>query len=183
MKSQKKVKIPLNKRLLIPFLCPNDGDPPECLPTCYQCKKQVATIVQIHDPDDDTYPCVDALCCECFVRVICNDPETDQWTLKDGLNAIIYNHQETNGNPMSHIDPDTIQGGQLWHQEQFPNMVRFVTAVPGGLFALLSDPREHGSSICTDSNGKWIYTPAELASHFILHDFVCTGQLFFENNI
>ena len=87
---KKKVKIPLNKKLLIPFLCPNDEDIPECLPTCSRCEKQVATIVQIHDPDDDTYPCVDTLCCECFVRIICNDPKTVQWTLKDGLNAIIY---------------------------------------------------------------------------------------------
>ena len=74
----------MESKLLIPFLC-IEREPAGC----DRCGKNVRTIVQMHDPEPDDYPCVHAFCKQCFVEEVYNDPRTDKWTVDDGLNGVV----------------------------------------------------------------------------------------------
>ncbi len=70
-----------------------------------------------------------------------------------------------------------IGGGQVWHQERFPFMVRYVTLLGNGTLAMLSDPRQRGSVVCNDEKGKWQWEAAELEARPKGLGYVCQGQL------
>ena len=75
------------------------------------------------------------------------------------------------------VQPEDIGGGQIWRQPEFPCCVRYVVLLPGGKFALSSDPREQGNTLCTEPDGTWQWTPEDLADKFTSHKYECDGQL------
>ncbi len=75
------------------------------------------------------------------------------------------------------IDPESIRGGQLWQQDDYPCHSRLVTVLPTLGFALISDPRNQGSVVCTDEDGQWTYTPEQLAEKFTRLRYTCKGQV------
>ncbi len=71
------------------------------------------------------------------------------------------------------------RGGQIWSQKAFPFMKRYVSIVPKhpDLMILMSDPRQQGSTICTEEDGQWSYTPEGLQERLKAFKYTCDGQL------
>lgn len=73
-----------------------------------------------------------------------------------------------------------IRAGQIWSQKEVPCHIRYVSIIPvhPDLFILLSDPRQEGSTVCTEQDGaKWHYTPEQLEAKFERLRYTCDGQL------
>jgi hypothetical protein len=77
------------------------------------------------------------------------------------------------------VTPDDIKAGQIWRQKEFPCIVRYTVLLPSTPieFALLSDPRQQGNTICTDKEGGWRWNKEDLAGHFTKFGYTCDGQL------
>jgi hypothetical protein len=73
------------------------------------------------------------------------------------------------------IFPGDIEGGQFWEQIDHPYHKRYVVGARDG-FILVSDPLESVGNVCTDRDGKWIFTPEELAEKFNRFKYRCRGQ-------
>ena len=69
-----------------------------------------------------------------------------------------------------------IRGGQIWAQGGGSCLTRYVTQMVD-CFALLSDPRGEGSTVCTDSGGGWKWSEKSLSAHFEKFGYECKGQL------
>ena len=75
------------------------------------------------------------------------------------------------------MSDDEVGGGQIWKQDRFPYMVRYITLLGDGKMATLSDPREEGSTVCTTEDGTWQWNASELYERLVRLGYTCCGQL------
>jgi len=70
-----------------------------------------------------------------------------------------------------------LRGGQIWKQERFPYMTRYITLTADGGAAMLGDPRQEGSCIVTDASGRWNWNWDGLEERLKSLGYVNQGQL------